>query len=167
MTKTIPRRVWDAISSRATILSLFEGMTAKDARAQALREVAHDEKIKASRLRSSKPPQASPKNVNSGIYRDAMFVYNALMRPLQPVIDRFSPSSSTSSTVSPVTGEPQIVRRARRSKPSPPPVEPPATKHALPLLYTDGQRSSRGTNINHEFSDSPATKTWRQQNQRE
>jgi hypothetical protein len=78
-----------------------------------------------------------------------------MLRDPTPPIAKRSPSTSSRLT-SPVAGAP-TVRRARRSKPSPPPVEPPVTKHSLPLLYTDGQRSGRGTNINHEFSDSPAT----------
>jgi hypothetical protein len=159
----LPSYIRDLISTRTTAKQLFNDLPEAEARKQATAEVLAETGYKANTIKSKPPSPAPAKHrFRNGLTRqDAMDVYHSLMRPF---VGHQPPPSSSSS---PVTGEPQIVRRARRSKPSPPPVEPPATKHALPLLYPDGQRNGRGTNINHEFSDSPATQTWRQQNQRE
>jgi hypothetical protein len=171
--KGLPRYLRDRISASTTMKKLLGpiGMTDAEARRLAVDEVAKETKIKPSTLRKSVPP-TPPKNTRrgAGLYtlEDARFVYDQLMRDPLSVFKR-KPSPSTSS--SPVTtGGHQNVRRVRRSKPSPPPEEPPAPPRR-DLLYAVGLTGGIGVrsgaiNINHEFSDSPATQTWRQQNGR-
>jgi len=164
--KRLPRYLLDQISNLALMKRLLgpDDMTEAQARAEATDEVAKQAgKINRDTYKQSTVSYYSYSEAEKRA--DADEVLRSLMRDPTPPIAKRSPSTSSRST-SPVAGAP-TVRRARRSKPSPPPVEPPVTKHSLPLLYTDGQHNGRGTNINHEFSDSPATQTWRQQNQRE
>jgi hypothetical protein len=164
--KRLPRYLLEQISNLTLMKRLLgpNDMTEAQARAEATDEVAKQAgKIDPAAYRQ---PTVSYYGYSEAEKRaDAQAFIHDMLRDPTPSIAKRSPSTSSRST-SPVAGAP-TVRRARRSKPSPPPVEPPVTKHSLPLLYTDGQRSGRGININHEFSDSPATQTWRQQNQRE
>jgi uncharacterized damage-inducible protein DinB len=115
---TIPRRIWDAINSRAFHLSFFDDVPDAAARRQAIAEIAAAEKLKVSALRKSTPPPPPThrRAINSATYQDALDVYNMLMRPLvQSVAKTFKPTSTSSThPTSPVTtGEPQTVRRAR------------------------------------------------------
>jgi hypothetical protein len=160
--KKLPRYILDQISTRMTTLELFDDVPPAEAKKRAIAEVAERTGYKPSALRSPTPPKNARRSSGLYSYQDFLDVYNSLMA--DPVTKHFK----SPSTPSPVTGG-STVRRTRQPKPSPP-EEPPAPPRR-DLLYAVGLSGNIGVrsgaiNINHEFSDSPATQTWRQQNGR-